>query len=360
MRTTLYASEDIARIVAGVGLNRLMDETIDAIGAACRDAAAGQFHVPVRAGFEYDTPRTGLVEWMPAMHLGERIVIKVVGYHPHNPVVSAAPTILSSVLVLDPASGHLSSVLDGTFLTALRTGAASALATRHLAHPDATRLGLVGAGAQAVTQLHALSRVLPLTGVRVFDVDPATAAGFAARVAPLALDGLTIETTTLAGVVDGAHVLCTATSVDLGAGPVVSDEGLHPAVHVNAVGSDFPGKTELPLALLERALVVPDFRAQAVREGECQQLADAAIGPDLCELVNAPDAFAHHRNGPTVFDSTGFALEDYAVAVLLTRYGESLGCGQSVALESLGADPKNPYGFLDALAAAPAARRAAT
>lgn len=345
MKTTLFARHDIAAIVRSTGLNRLMDETIDGLAEACLQVDAGHFSIPLRSGFQYSHPRTGLVEWMPAMRMGEHIVVKMVGYHPENPQVLGVPTILSTVLVFDPASGHLCSIIDGTFLTALRTGAASALASRYLMRSGSETLGLIGAGAQAVTQLHALSRVMPLRRVHVFDTDAATGASFIHRIGGFELPDVDVAVSDLA-TASACDVVCTATSVAVGAGPVLSDQHLQPSVHINAVGSDFPGKTELPQSFVKRAVVCPDFRAQAMLEGECQQLKEAEVGPDLLELVRRGDENYGLRNQATVFDSTGWALEDFVVAQILTRYGQALGVGQAVALESLADDPKDPYGFV--------------
>ncbi|MFK7888459.1 MAG: ornithine cyclodeaminase family protein [Gammaproteobacteria bacterium] len=343
MKTTLLERDDVANIVRHVGLNELMDEAIDGIRQVCLDQAKGCAEVPQRSGFHYETPRLGLLEWMPAMRVGERIVIKMVGYHPRNPEALSLPTILSSVLVFDPASGHLDAVIDGNFLTALRTGAASALATRILMPAGAATLGLIGAGAQAVTQLHAISRVMPVNTVVLFDVDAATLQSFPARVAQLGLNELDLRVGTVAEAA-ACDVVCTATSVDIGQGPVLPADALLPNVHINAVGSDFPGKTELPLSVLERAVVCPDFTAQAKKEGECQQLDDAQIGPDLAAMVCAGDE--RWRESLTVFDSTGWALEDYVVAEMFRRHATAIGAGRLVELESISQDPKDPYGFL--------------
>jgi L-lysine cyclodeaminase len=118
---------------------------------------------------------------------------------------------------------------------------------------------------------------------------------------------------------------------------------MKPSVHVNAVGSDLPGKTELPLALLQRSLVCPDLRVQAVVEGECQQLVDAEIGPELHEVVQQPERFADWRSRSTVFDSTGFALEDQVVTELLLGHAQRLGIGTRLSLEMLSGDALDPY-----------------
>lgn len=342
MKTRLFAREHIAHIVQHVGLDNLMDETIGGIAQACADVRAGRFEVPARSGFAYDTPATGLLEWMPAMRVGEKIAIKLVGYHPDNPDRMAVPTILSSIVVFDPSTGHLAGVMDGTFLTALRTGAASALATRELRSDTAASVGLIGAGAQAVTQLHAIGRIMNIERVVAFDTDPSTAATLAGRMAAVG-GSVGIHTGALEDAA-ACDVVCTATSVPVGAGPVLEDAMLKDDAHINAVGADFPGKTEVPLATLRRALVCPDFPEQATVEGECQQLEPDDIGPDLIDVVTSPRA--EWREQLTVFDSTGWAVEDYVVAEIMARHGQSLGIGQTVELESLAGDPKDPYGFL--------------
>jgi ornithine cyclodeaminase/alanine dehydrogenase-like protein (mu-crystallin family) len=148
----------------------------------------------------------------------------------------------------------------------------------------------------------------------------------------------------------GADIICTATSVANGAAPVLPDRGLQPWLHVNAVGSDFPGKTELPLELLQRSLVCPDYLPQARREGECQQLPAAAIGPDLVQLVQNSTRYETHRANSTVFDSTGWALEDYVAVRIFQSLAAELQCGTELELVDLGLDPKSPYALADPVA----------
>lgn len=347
MKTTILSVHDIRTIVRHMGLDQLMDTAITRLQVACRDYEQNRFQIPVRDGFEYALPQMGLLEWMPVMKTGSCATLKVVGYHPLNPDEKDLPTILSVVLTFDTASGHLIGVVDGTFPTAVRTGAASAVASHVLAHPDSRTLGLVGAGAQAITQLHALSRTFDLREVLVYDTDSATSQSFEARTAHLDLGNLKIKVASLRDVICSADILCTATSVDVGKGPVFDDDQLQPHVHINAVGSDFPGKTELPTSLLRRALVCPDFPVQALKEGECQQLDPEELGPDLIELTREPDIFAEYRAKPTVFDSTGWALEDHVMMDILIEQARKLNCGTAVQIEGIGLDPKSPYGFLD-------------
>ena len=347
LQTLILTVEDTRQIVEYVGLDALMDETITRLTQAFKQFDPAQTVVPVRTGFSYEHPHVGLVEWMPLFEKHRQIVVKAVGYHPNNPDLYKLPTVLSTISAYDPASGHLSAVIDGTFLTALRTGAASAIATQHLASPSSHTLGLIGAGAQAVTQLHGLSRCFDLKQLLVFDSDPAVSQSFSKRIACIGLEHLDIRQAEIAEIVATADILCTATSVAVDDGPVFPDQKLKPWLHVNAVGADFPGKFELPLSLLDRSFVCPDFRDQAICEGECQQFKDLnKIGAELSKVVKNPDLYRHHQQQFTVFDSTGFALEDQVAMNMLLDYAHKLQVGTLVELESATAEAKNPYSFV--------------
>ena len=345
MNTTILSVEDVRTVIRHVGLDALMDETIDGIVDACREFDHNKFEVPIRQGFDYTVPETGLLEWMPAMRIGGHATLKVVGYHPTNPGKRELPTILSVAMTFDTESGHLICLLDGTFPTAIRTGAASAVASRVLASKESKILGLIGAGAQAVAQLHAISRVFELDEVLVFDTNTETSKTFARRTAFMNETGVAIKACAKEELVSRSDIICTSTSVAVGEGPVFDDSGLNSWVHINAVGSDFPGKTEVPLSVLRRSLVCPDFSGQAVKEGECQQLSGSEIGPDLVAIVNDVKTYSRFRNKPTVFDSTGWALEDHVVVDILIRRARELGCGSEISVESISVDPMNPYEF---------------
>jgi ornithine cyclodeaminase/alanine dehydrogenase-like protein (mu-crystallin family) len=343
LMTRILGEHELRQVVRATGLHALMDETLSALERELEHFDPASTELRKREGFQYQHPHPGVLEWMPVMQVGRHAVVKLVGYNPRNPEELGLPTILSSISLYDVTTGHLQAICDGTFPTALRTGAASAVASRLLAREDSRVLGLVGCGAQAVTQAHALSRVFPLERVLVYDIAPEAMHSFARRAAFL---GLEVVAAPLARVEQEADILCTATSVAVGAGPVVSGRLLKAHLHINAVGSDLPGKTELPVELLRRALVCPDYLPQAVVEGECQQLQPGEIGPTLFELARAPRQWHSHRQGLTVFDSTGFALQDKVVLEVLLAHAERLGVGPLLQVESLAEDPKDPYGFL--------------
>jgi ornithine cyclodeaminase/alanine dehydrogenase-like protein (mu-crystallin family) len=349
--TTVIGREDVAAVIADVGLDCLMDEMIEGLTASMVTFDASVTQVRTRAGFHYTEPEIGLVEWMPVMQSGESTTIKVVGYHPGNPTSRQLPTILATISVYDTGTGHLRGVMDGTFLTALRTGAASAVASRVLARPSSRILGLVGCGAQAVTQAHAMLRTFPIDQILVHDTDPAAVATLQERIGRVLPPGVEVRAVPLELLVQTADIVCTATSIGIGEGPLFQDLPTRPWLHINAVGSDFAGKYELPVELLRRALVSPDVLEQAVAEGECQVLAAEEIGPSLAHVAAHPESYRSWQDDLTVFDSTGWALEDQVAARILMDHASRLGLGTSIAIEDIGSDPRDPYHLATAGAA---------
>lgn len=339
--TLVLGQSDIHRIVRLAGRDRIMDEMVERLHAAFVAAAEGRTSTPARQGFLTGRHRTGVLEWMPHHDPGTAVTIKTVSYAPENPGLFGLPTILGSIARFDDETGHMLALSDGVLPTAIRTGAASAVATRLLAHPESRVVGLIGAGAQAVTQLHGLSRVLPVEEVLVHDISAGHAASFRQRAEFLGLD---VRVVSLEEVETRADVICTATSVDVGCGPVLTGKGLKPHVHINAVGADLPGKIEIPLAVLKDAFVCTDHLEQAQREGECQQLALEDIGGTLPELCSDPSTAVSARTSRSVFDSTGFALEDHVAFDVFYEFAQHFGVGQRIHLESVPADALNPYG----------------
>lgn len=344
-KTLILSGEDVSFIVEKYGINRLMDDLIERLNEAIENFDASKTEIPIRSGFNYQSENPGLVEWMPVHRKGDEVVIKVVGYHPQNPKKFNLPTILSSISSYDTNTGHLKGIADGVLLTALRTGAASAVASKYLANTESTVLGLVGCGAQAITQLHALSRIFDLTTVKIYDIDERSMHSFQDRISMLNLN-VVVEYATIEEIIESSDIVCTETSIDVDQGPLFQYTTNKSHLHINAIGSDFPGKTELPKALLQNSFVCPDFLAQAKIEGECQQLADSEIDSDWVALVQNSNEFLFVKDQLTVFDSTGWALEDQVVMDLFLDIAEKFGIGLEVAIENVSQDAKNPYHFL--------------
>ena len=343
MQTKILGANDLSTLLERVGRDELMDLMIGALRRRFADHDSESVDARARAGFRYDKPALGLIEWMPTHEVGGPVVIKMVGYHPTNPTQRALPSVIATSSMWDTETGHLAAISDSTLLTALRTGAASGLATDLMAKNGPVTVGLIGLGAQAVTQLHAISRVREIERVVGYDPSPEPSDTFAQRIAFLDVPFEHCDPEGLEAMAADVDVLVTCTSVDIGAGPVVGDFEPRPWLHVNAVGADFPGKLELPTGLLDRALVVPDTLEQCLAEGECQQVPASQIGPELFEYVQAADTAAE-RSRVTVFDSTGWAVEDDVALRVVLELAEHHGVGHSIQLESIPLDPYDPYG----------------
>jgi len=335
--TNILSQFDVQSIITHVGVDALMDDLIAELDLAFRNFDPQQIVVPVRSGFNYSSPRQGLVEWMPMLETGKHVMMKLVGYHPHNPDLNQLPTILSDFSLYSATTGQLEAIVDGTLLTAIRTGAASAVASRVLADPESRTVGLIGCGMQAVTQLHALSRVFDIDRVCYFDTAQGAVLSFEQRCRPF-VETAAFEPSSLETVLEVADIISVATSMDIGDGPVFADQLTKNHLHINAVGSDF------------RSFVTPDVRAQAEIEGECQQLDPSGIGEEFFEVLRDSGRHAELQKRNTVFDSTGWVLEDYVVTKLFLDHAQQLGIGTRVAMGTNGGDPKSPYGFLDRIA----------
>ena len=343
VKTRLLGADDLIALLRAVGRDRFMDLMIERLRSRLRFHDDEAVQVRARDGFRYDKPDLGLIEWMPTHEIAGPVVVKMVGYHPTNPVQRDLPSVIATSSMWDTETGHLVAIADATLLTAVRTGAASAIATDLLARRGPVTVGIVGLGAQAVTQLHAISRVRTVERVLATDTNAEVAATFAARTRFLGLDIDVLDPADAGSLVERVDVLCTCTSVDIEAGPVVVDGPERTGLHVNAVGADFPGKVELPAALLRRAVVVPDILEQCIVEGECQQLDPREIGLSLPELVQQSADAAALRERLTVFDSTGWAVEDDVALRLAIELADTHGLGAEIQLEHLPVDPYDPY-----------------
>lgn len=286
----------------------VMSQVIDAVEAAFIAYAHGEAHMPPKVYLEVPD---GDFRAMPAYVAGAAGV-KWVNVHPQNPLRSGLPTVMALIIYSDPVTGAPLAVLDGTLITRYRTGAAAAVATRRLARPDARTIGLIGCGGQAEAHLLALTAVLSPERVYLADLRRENAERLAARFPHLDCRVVDVETAC------AADVLSTLTPARQ---PFVRRAWLAPGCHINAMGADAPGKEELEPDVLLAARIFVDDWEQASHSGEInvpyrQGLLREIAGtlPDLlCDRVAG-------RTSPTeitIFDSTGLALQDIAVARLV-------------------------------------------
>ncbi|MFM0008827.1 ornithine cyclodeaminase family protein [Paraburkholderia sediminicola] len=264
----------------------------------------------VKAGFDASLPVLGL---------------KAGGYWPGN-VKRGLGNHQSSVLLFDADTGRAVALVGANYLTGIRTGAASALATRGLASPDASILGIVGTGAQSIHQYRATCAVRPITRVLAWDPNPDNLRTLRDQVEA---DGLRFDALSLEAVARHADVLITVTPSHM---PLIRREWIRPGVHINAMGADTIGKQELEVELVAAASIVVDEIQQAVSIGECQHayarglLTAEKLSFTLGGLVSG----AQQRGATddiTIFDGTGTALQDLAVAALAYRRALSEGLG---------------------------------
>ncbi len=314
-----------------------MAAAIDAVAQAFGMLARGEADIPLRTAIA--TPAYAATTFfMPGRLGGEMpaLGIKTVSVFPQN-FYRAEPTIYALVTLFDPTSGRPLAVLDGTYLTALRTGAASGVATRLLARSDARTLVIFGAGAQALPQIQAVLVARPaINNLWIVNRSRDRAALLAAQVRADGFHGDIRITTDPTVPLAEADVVCTATSSP---NPLFSADLVRPGTHINAIGAYRPDMAEIPPDLVARSRVFVDQRHAAWSEaGDLIQARAAGlineqhIAGELGELVNGTVHGRTSENEITLFKSVGNAVQDLAVAALVCQRATELGLGVDVAL----------------------------
>jgi alanine dehydrogenase len=293
-----------------------IEAAVQAVEEAFRAYGEGCVQMPSKSYLSFEK---GDLRCMPAYipDLG-LATVKNVSVHPQN---RDLPTVMGTVSVIDPETGFPLAIMDGTYLTAMRTGAAGGVAAKYLARPDSTVAGFVGAGVQAATQLAALLVTMPaIRQVLVSDIDERRAARFAE--AATARHGLQARAAPLGEVVSSCDVLTTVTPVRK---PIVRRADVRPGLHINAIGADAPGKQELEVEILRDAAVVIDSWEQGSHGGEINVAVSRGlfgrddVHADIGEVVSGRKPGRESADQITVFDSTGLAIQDCACAAHVYR-----------------------------------------
>jgi ornithine cyclodeaminase len=314
-----------------------MAEAIEAVKEAYIQLSAGEAVVPLRTPVPV-AKRDAVTLFMPAyLSASDALGAKIVSVYPGNPALGL-PLIHAVVIVVDAATGSPTAVMDGTYLTALRTGAASGVATDLLARQDARVAAIFGAGAQARTQLEAVCTVRVIEKVWVYDVVPGMAETFVQymRQRGHPIPGDISVAGSPAQAVREADVVCTATT---SSAPVFDDADLRPGVHVNGIGSYTPEMQEIPPQTVARAKVVVDSRLASLAEAgdlirPMQQgliTADSIHG-EIGEVAGGKIPGRQSHNEVTFFKSVGVAVQDVAVAKLILQRAADLNLGTEVEL----------------------------
>jgi ornithine cyclodeaminase len=249
----------------------------------------------------------GVIELMPTSD-GELYSFKYVNGHPKN-MKEGLQTVTGFGLLADVNTGYPVLFSEMTVLTALRTAATSAMATKHLARPGSRTLAMIGNGAQSEFQTLALKAVCGIDTVRLYDIDPAATDKCAAN---LAGRGITIiKCKSPEEAIEGADVITTATA-DKEMQTILTDNMVGNGVHINAIGGDCPGKTELHKDIVARASMFVEFPAQTRIEGELQQMPLDHPYTELWEVITGAARGRKSEAEITLFDGVGFAIEDFA------------------------------------------------
>ncbi|HYI25108.1 MAG TPA: ornithine cyclodeaminase [Thermomicrobiales bacterium] len=313
---------------------------IDLVATAFQDLSAGKALSPLRTGLSVQPERaTTLVmpAYVPAAHA---LGLKVVSVFRDNPK-RGLPTITSMVCIVDDETGQPLALLEGAYLTALRTGAVSGAATRLLAREDARNLLVIGSGAQGLTQAAAVAAVRDLDRIVVAGRSEEGLARFRERCIadwPDLVDRL--ETTTgVAAAVREADIICTATT---SSSPVFEDTDVRPGTHINGVGSFTPTMQEVPSATVQRSIVIVDQVEAALEEaGDLivplrEGLIDEGhLSRELGALVSGAVTGRTSAEDVTFFKSVGNAVQDMAVAKFAYNEAVRRGIGQEIDLGAM-------------------------
>ena len=282
----------------------------------------------------------GVIELMPVAD-DTLYSFKYVNGHPGNPALGL-PTVMAFGVLAEVATGLPLLLSELTLATALRTAATSALAAQALARAGSRSMALIGNGAQAEFQALAFHALLGIEELRAFDIDPAASARLQHNLART--QGLkVVRAASVAEAVRGADIVTKTTAAKRHA-RIITPAMLEPGMHLNAVGGDCPGKTELHPDVLRRARIVVEYAPQSRVEGEIQQLPADHPVTELWQILAGQAPGREQATQVTVFDSVGFALEDHATLRLIHRLALARGLGVDVALVPTDGDPRDLFG----------------
>ena len=286
-----------------------MKEVLTTVEQAFRTWGEGKGNMPSKA---YLTVENGDFRAMPASlpgHAGMKWVNAHPGNRSHN-----LPSVMAVLIYNDPETGYPLAIMDATNITAHRTGAAAAIASKYLARPESRSLGIIGAGTQAHTQISAHMELFNIDSINVYDISPDSVNTLISDFPDYPLKSCTIQEAV------ASDILCTLTP---SRNPVVMNEWISAGTQINAIGADAAGKEELDPQILKRAMVVVDDIKQSTAGGEVNVPIKKGIYSindihgTLADLILGKIPGRTDSQAITVFDSTGIAIEDIAVAGLI-------------------------------------------
>ncbi|GAA5232574.1 ornithine cyclodeaminase [Verticiella sediminum] len=301
----------------------------------------------------------GVIELMPVSD-ARHYAFKYVNGHPVN-TRQGLPTVMAFGALADVRTGAPVFLSELTLTTALRTAATSVLAARRLARPDSRTMALVGNGAQSEFQALAFAALAGIRELRLYDVDAEATRKLVGNLRPWTerLGVVVKACASTRAAVEGADIVTTVTA-DKAYAKILTAGMVESGMHINAVGGDCPGKTELDAAILSAARVFVEYEPQTRIEGEIQQMPADFPVTELWRVLNGSAPGRQSPREVTVFDSVGFALEDYAALRYMRDLAHEAGMAVALPLVPQLADPKDLYGLLAAAEANERQARPAT
>jgi ornithine cyclodeaminase len=328
--------ENMMRFVLHVGLERLLIEL------------AGEIEADFRRWESFDkTPRVashsavGVIELMPTSD-GEFYGFKYVNGHPKN-MAAGLQTVTAFGVLADVSTGYPLLLSEMTILTALRTAATSAMVAKYLAPKGAHTMAMIGNGAQSEFQAFAFRALCGIEHVRLYDIDPAATAKCAANLAGTGLRVTPCKSAEAA--MDGAHIITTCTA-DKQLATILTDNMVGSGVHINAIGGDCPGKTELHRDILLRSDIFVEYTPQTRIEGEIQQLAPDHPVTELWQVIGGHAPGRTNAKQITLFDGVGFAIEDFAALRYVHARVKGTSFVQNLDMIADPDDPRDLFGML--------------
>jgi len=283
----------------------------------------------------------GVIELMPTSD-GETYGFKYVNGHPSN-MKKGLQTVTAFGLSADVETGYPVLLSEMTILTALRTAATSAMAAKWLAPKGSTTMALIGNGAQAEFQALGFKAVCGISEVRLYDIDPAATEKCARNLAGRGLRVVACKTAEEA--ILGAQIITTVTA-DKQYATILTDNMVGAGVHINGVGGDCPGKTELHRDILLRSSIFVEYPEQTRIEGEIQQLAPDHPVTELWQVINGQATGSSDAQEVTLFDSVGFAVEDFSALRYVRSKLQETGLFTQLDMIADPDDPRDLFGMI--------------
>ena len=349
--TRFIDTDTMATLVETVGIEQLLTELCQFIEHDYK--RWDQFDKSARLACHSDI---GVIELMPTADK-QQYGFKYVNGHPSN-TQKGLSTVMAFGALADVATGYPLLLSELTISTAFRTAATSAMTARVLARPESKSMAMIGCGCQSEFQAIAFHILLGITEIRAFDIDPASIRKFVTNLA-LFPNLKVIPASSTAEAVKGADIVSTITA-DKAYATILTPEMVEPGMHINAIGGDCPGKTEIHHEILRRGKIFVEYEPQTRIEGDIQQLEADHPVTEFWQVLTGHASGRDSAEQITVFDSVGFAMEDFSMLRYLHKTALELNLGEDISLvPTMDDDPKNLYAMLGNGRAATTIRRVA-